>query len=307
RSYATDHFFALPHAAGKLEREDVDEDEADAEREEGPALAELRCHETEAGEDGGGERDDEPGDVLSGATRFHARGDDHRHAPGCDEIEERQHEERVQQRRRQHALHTRRAVPVGGQRVGRGKRDDAGDHHRHDHPHELPEDYVEVAYRSREEGDQRAVLFLGGEGRGDERDAGERWKEDALQSEADERHIAGRSGRDAAIREDEEERDHDEDPRPKQRGAVEEHLPADLAPGDQPPLHRRASARMLRYASSSERSSADSVMTRTPASSSARSAAGFTAAGSSAANRSAVRPSRALALSASIPARWSAS
>src|SRR5438067_5745671 len=31
-------------------------------------------------------------------------------------------------------------------------------------------------------------------------------------------------------------------------------LPADLAPGDEPPLHCRASARIARYASSSERS-----------------------------------------------------
>src|SRR4029077_251579 len=291
-------FFALPHASRKLEREHVQDDEADAESEERPPLAELRRDETEAGEDRRGKRDDKSGELLRGAAGFHARRDDHRDAAGRDEVEERQDDQRIQQLEREDVRDARGTVAVGGERISRGERHDARDHHRHDHPHELAQHDVEVTDRRRGEGDERPVLLLGCERRGDHRHAGEGGEEHAWQRETDEGHVACRARRDPAVREDEEERDHDEDPGTEERGAVEEDLPADLAPRDEPPLHRRASARMLRYASSSERSSADNVMTRTPVSRSARSAAGLTEAGSSAAKRSAKSPSRALASSA---------
>src|SRR6267142_1027570 len=297
---------ARPQASALTGREAL-RHRANTTRRNHPALAELRRDESEAGEDRRGERDHEAGDLLRGAARFHPRGDDHRDAPRRHQIQQRQDDDRVEQWQRQSVRDALRAVAIRGQPVPGRERDDAGDHHRHDHPDELSEDDVEVSDRRSEEGDESPVLLLGREGRRDERDAGERGEEHALERESYEREVALRSGRDAAIREDEEERDHDEDARPKERGAIEEDLPTDLAPRDEPPLHRRASARMLRYASSSERSSAESVTTRRPASSSARSAAGFTEPGSSAAKRSANRPSRALASSARIPARASAS
>src|SRR2546427_6958887 len=307
KSHATDHLSALPHPSRDLERDEIEQDERDTQPEERPTLAYLRSDQAEPGEDRGRECDDQTRDLLCRATRAHPGGHDHRDAARCHEIEERQHENGVEQLRREHPRDALVSVAVSGEGVTGSERDGAGGHDREDHPDELAEDDVEVTDRRREEWHERAVLLLRGEGRRDERDSGERREEHALQRQPDEGRIAARARRDPAIRQHEEDRDDDEDRHPQKRRPIQEHLPADLAPRDQPPLHRRASARIARYASSSERSSAESVTTRTPASRSARRAVGLVVAGSSVAKRSTPSPFCAAAASALIPARTSAS
>src|SRR6185503_17407528 len=84
-SHAADDLFAIPHATRDIQSDNVQEDECDSEREQRPPLADLRREESHAREHHGGEGDDEPGDLLRGAARLHARGHDHRDAAGRDE------------------------------------------------------------------------------------------------------------------------------------------------------------------------------------------------------------------------------
>src|SRR5439155_2782641 len=97
RSHASDHFFALPHAPREFEREHVQHDEPHAERKEWPALAKLRRDEPQAGEHHRGEGDHESRALLRGATRLYTRSYDNRDAPRRDQVQERQHEERVEE------------------------------------------------------------------------------------------------------------------------------------------------------------------------------------------------------------------
>ena len=233
----------MPDAPCDLERDQVEEDEPNAEREERPPLADLRRDQPEPGEDRRRERDDQTRDLLCRAARAHPCGHDHRDAARRDQIQEREHQDRIEKLRGEHACHALVSVAISGEAVAGGERDGAGGHHRQDHPDELAEDDVEVADGRREERHERAVLLFRGESRRDQRDSGERGEEHALQGQADECHIPARAGRDPAIRQHEED---DKDRGPQQRSPIQEHFPTDLAPRDQPPLHRRASARIAR-------------------------------------------------------------
>src|SRR5438552_1957191 len=106
--------------------------------------------------------------------------------------------------------HARRAGIRGCQR------DRARQHDRQDHAHKRAEHDVEVPDRRGEERHEGAVLLLRREGRGDEGHARERGEEHALRRERHERKVAARPERDAAVREDEEHRDDDEDGHPQE-------------------------------------------------------------------------------------------
>src|SRR5256886_2295758 len=241
RSDAADHFAALPHPSRELERADVEEQGAHAPRHECPPIRELGGDDAETAEDRRGYRDDQPGEVLRRATGPHARRDDHGDAPGRDEVEERQHEQRVDELRRERVRDALRAVPVAREGVRGGEGDGARGQYRYDHADELAEHDVEVADRRREQRHERPVLLLRGERGGDERHTGEGREEDALQRECDDRGYPCLSAREAAVPEHEKDRDDHEDRGPQERRPIEEDLPADLSPRDEPPFHWRGS------------------------------------------------------------------
>src|SRR5258706_5259660 len=195
--------FAAPYAARDLQREDVGDDEGCPEGHEGPTAGNLRSGETEPGEDDHREPDEQAGDLLPGAARLHQRRDDEDPTPRGQRIEKRHDDEREEDREGERQRDAARPVLRGGESEVEAHAGDTDGEDRDDHPEQLSDDDVDVAYRGREERDGRAVLLLLREGGRDQRDARQRREERALQREREEGEVVRPR---AAVREHERDR-----------------------------------------------------------------------------------------------------